>query len=1372
MGFLKRLFGGKPSHDAPEASTPPPPPEPEQSPAGEPESPQPEQPPHVGASDTAPQPSFSGPWRARPIFVSSTFRDVHAERDHLANVVFPELEERLRARRQTLEPIDLRLGVETSTVAEQRARELLVLKVCLDEIERSRPFLLVLLGDRYGWVPSEDRIAAAAQEAGFEPSDLQQSVTALEIEYGILKKDPEQRRRSLFFFRDPFPYDEMSQEDAAAYCDAHSSDSAARDGYAKLEALKAKISADPELAGHVHRYRLDWDPARRGPTAESLEAWGKTVLEALWAELDGETKENERSAPTNADEMEQAALEEFVQHKLRNFMGRGELLAHLTALALSPVEEGSDWGACVKGGPGSGKSAIFAALYRRLTEEAPDNTLVLAHAIGSTPRAARLGDMLLRFIRQLAAALGRTPSVTEQSKPDEIEQAFRILMRQVAEQRRVVLLLDALDQFESDFWTTGMAWIKPTWWPENARVITTSQPGKEATALEQWAGIGEIDVPALGETEATDISNAIWARYHRTCNPTVLASVLAVTREDGDSAYASPLWLSLAMEQLNLLDADDFNRAGQDITFLLLEKARALPADTEGMYNLMFDRAEKLFGPGWTRSFLCLTALGRAGWREMDYQGALQPASAILAPEADAPEWDGLRFAALRRSFRSQLVQRDEYGRWDFTHAQMRQAVQRRYLDGAETVRRLHDAIATHLLALPEDDPLGCEGAMWHLIHADDKQRAAARFGMERRVFSGLISLADYIISTGRVQPNPGVEWALALLNLRLWDYKSSLQFVSEANGILWLLLCEHQVPLEGKVQWLSGIQSFLEEGREAMAGNPNWLHELAVSHLHLSDVIESKGDLDGVEQHRRAALTIYEHLAVMDPSNPGWQRNFALSHVKLYSVLGLRGDIDGSEKHLRLALDISEHLAELDSDNTGWLRAAEVSIKKSDRWLGSDNGEWQRELADRHSDFSLLLLSKGDLDGAERHLGSALKIHQYFLNLEVSNGVLWNVSHLEVRSNLSTFCKIKGDLDGAEAHRRYVLGCHEKIVEINPRSGEQQFSLAHNHSLLGDVLEAKGDLDGAKKHQRVALNIYRHLVVLDPDNTWWQQGLVQEHSALGRLLLHEDEFDEAEWHLRTALDIRERFTARDSGTAAWQHDLATNHYELGYVLEKMGDSDGAEQHQRTALNILECLSAQDPGKAELQEALGDTHYALGIIHQAKGNLAGAEQHLCAALGILECLSVQDPDKAEWQHDLATSHLKLGDVLKEMGESNGAEQHLRAALDILECLSVQDPDNAKWQHVRISTNFTLGNVQQAKGNLSGAEQHLRAALDIQNELFEKVPPDARDLQWRGFVHFKLAWVLEAKGDHLGMQEQHRLCKEINDRLPKSNIVEE
>lgn len=38
---------------------------------------------------------MSSPWKTVRVFISSTFRDMHAERDHLVTVVFPELRERV-----------------------------------------------------------------------------------------------------------------------------------------------------------------------------------------------------------------------------------------------------------------------------------------------------------------------------------------------------------------------------------------------------------------------------------------------------------------------------------------------------------------------------------------------------------------------------------------------------------------------------------------------------------------------------------------------------------------------------------------------------------------------------------------------------------------------------------------------------------------------------------------------------------------------------------------------------------------------------------------------------------------------------------------------------------------------------------------------------------------------------------------------------------------------------------------------------------------------------------------------------------------------------------------------------------------------------
>jgi len=49
-------------------------------------------------------------WRTFSIFISSTFADMQAERDHLKNIVFPKVEEELQQRQIKLEIVDLRWG--------------------------------------------------------------------------------------------------------------------------------------------------------------------------------------------------------------------------------------------------------------------------------------------------------------------------------------------------------------------------------------------------------------------------------------------------------------------------------------------------------------------------------------------------------------------------------------------------------------------------------------------------------------------------------------------------------------------------------------------------------------------------------------------------------------------------------------------------------------------------------------------------------------------------------------------------------------------------------------------------------------------------------------------------------------------------------------------------------------------------------------------------------------------------------------------------------------------------------------------------------------------------------------------------------------
>ena len=86
------------------------------------------------------------------LFISSTFNDFHKEREVLQTKVFPKIKEYASKVGYTFQPIDLRWGVSNEAQLDQKTLEL-----CLDEVRACKtnphPNFLIMLGDRYGWVP-------------------------------------------------------------------------------------------------------------------------------------------------------------------------------------------------------------------------------------------------------------------------------------------------------------------------------------------------------------------------------------------------------------------------------------------------------------------------------------------------------------------------------------------------------------------------------------------------------------------------------------------------------------------------------------------------------------------------------------------------------------------------------------------------------------------------------------------------------------------------------------------------------------------------------------------------------------------------------------------------------------------------------------------------------------------------------------------------------------------------------------------------------------------------------------------------------------------------------------------------------------------
>jgi nephrocystin-3 len=465
--------------------------------------------------------------RVMRVFISSTFRDMMRERDLLVKEVFPALRRICAKRFVTFTEVDLRWGI-----TEEQAAEGKVLPLCLAEIERSRPYFLGLLGERYGWIPDTIPAEVIEKEPWLkEHLHDRKSVTELEILHGVLN-NPDMRGHASFYFRDPAyvgnsslteeERPEMVERDIPAEVEKFGPEEAAR----RTEERKGKLAA---LKQQIRDSKLPLVEPYENPEAlaKIIEKQFGDLIDQLYPETE----------IPDALDRECMAHEAHAKNKLFACIDRPSHLAALTAFAEAPEHDGK--GLVVTGESGSGKTALLAAWARDWAKSHPDDVL-FQHYLGATPDGSSPDGFLRRLLGELKNRFGITEEIP--SQPDKLREALPLWLAQTINKGRIILILDGLNQVqgsEPDFRLNFL----PRHFPPNVVVLASSLPSPALDTLLERGWV-EHDLPRASEAEVDAMVGEYLKIHARTLEPVLRHELVTAT------GAKNPLFLRTVLEEL------------------------------------------------------------------------------------------------------------------------------------------------------------------------------------------------------------------------------------------------------------------------------------------------------------------------------------------------------------------------------------------------------------------------------------------------------------------------------------------------------------------------------------------------------------------------------------------------------------------------------------------------------------------------------------------------------------------------------------------------------------------------------------------------------------------------------------------------------
>ncbi|MHC6202867.1 DUF2225 domain-containing protein [Breznakiellaceae bacterium SP9] len=1187
--------------------------------------------------------------------------------------VFPALRRYCEERDVTLFELDLRWGI-----SEEESKQGKVVDICLKEIQNTRPFFIGLLGERYGWTPSEGEQEAIVKNTAIleeypwiqDEFNKGTSITEIEIHEGVLRS--KEKVDAYFYFRSS----EMAVPDTDEF-----KEKAGSPAEQKLQNLKGRIREKKEYP--VKEYN-------------SIEELGQLVEKDFKELVDSLFPEGAIS------ELEKERLEQ--KSYLKSKTGVYIPISGYEN-KLDDFIQGNKKTLVITGPRGMGKSAFLADWIVKRQENPTEGLRVLYHFIGASRSEGDYHKITQRLIDEVtdiygakneAGASAMPDTLIEHENKDEDGQTkiLQDLLFAVPWDNKLVIILDGADKLDEADNAKLLNWLPA--YPENVKFIFSSSETDTVMDVFKRNEYPLIAISSLDVEHRKRLIAAYLLPFHKNL------SSAQIERIAKDDECENPLVLRSLLEEIRLFGI--FEKLDAEID-------RYLAADSiPSFFALVLGRMEAAFKgeQNIVKDILSLISVSRNGLAEEE----------ILELSGAAPLYWSQIYSALggHISARSGLVA--------FAHPFIKDAVKREWLNTTEAENAYRTKIAAYMKtgkALPDrrnrEYPFQLyELQDWDVLYA---------FLLDFDVFQSLYKIDEYELgkywrSLKEVDGNKYSPEKYLAVNTADKD-KKTLDFVYLQLGYF---LREITADLELSLEFFQKALAICEEvfGKNHpntaikynniglvynnMGKYPKALEFLqkalvimeevfgknhpatAVSYNSIGDVYHNMGKYPKALEFLQNNLAICEE--VFGKNHP----NTAQSYNNIGDVYHNMGKYPKTLEFHQKALAIMEEVLGKNHPNT-------AASYNNIGGVYSDMGKYPKALEFHHKALAIMeeVFGKNHPNTAFSYNNIGLVYHgmeDYPKALEFHHKALaireevLGKNHPATATSYNNIGLVYHDMEdypqALEFHHKALAIREEVLVRNHPDT-------ATDYNNIGLVYNSMREYPQALEFHHKALAIMEEVLGKNhPTTATCYNNIGFVYSKMGK-------YPKALEFYQKALAIREEVLEKN------HPDTATSYNGIGDVYYKMGEYPKALEFYQKALAIWE-------------EVLGKNHPDTATCYHNIGTVYSNMSKYPKALEFYQkALAVREEVLGENHPNTVTCYNKIGNVYFNWGDYPNALDFFQKELIIWEEVLGKN-------HPNTATSYNnIGSVYSSMEDYPQALEFLQKALAIYVEVFGENHPD-------------------------------------------------